>query len=73
MAEYAKVRHGIVEKVIVASPEFFDTFRDTSPGIWIESPPDAPAHRGLRYCEDTKTFAQPEVEPMEDEVEAAES
>lgn len=63
MPEYAKVRHGIVEKVIVASPEFFDTFRDTSPGTWIESSGDNPAHRGLRYNEVTKQFAQPEERP----------
>ena len=37
MAHYAKVNNGIVEQVIVAEPEFFDTFVDTSPGEWIQT------------------------------------
>jgi len=37
MAHYAKVVDGIVTKVIVAEPEFFDTFIDDSPGQWIQT------------------------------------
>ena len=37
MAHFAKVNNGIVEQVIVAEPEFFDTFVDTSPGRWIQT------------------------------------
>ena len=37
MAHYAKVKNGIVEKVIVAEAEFFDTFVDESPGEWIQT------------------------------------
>ncbi len=37
MAHFAKVNHGIVEQVIVAEPEFFDTFVDSSPGQWIQT------------------------------------
>jgi len=37
MAHYAKVNNGIVEQVIVAEAEFFDTFKDTSPGEWIQT------------------------------------
>jgi hypothetical protein len=37
MAHYAKVNNGIVEKVIVAEAEFFDTFVDSSPGQWIQT------------------------------------
>ena len=37
MAHYAKVIEGIVETVIVAEPEFFDTFVDDSPGKWIQT------------------------------------
>ena len=37
MAHFAKVNNGIVEQVIVAEPEFFDTFVDTSPGEWIQT------------------------------------
>jgi hypothetical protein len=37
MAHFAKVQDGIVTKVIVAEPEFFDTFVDDSPGEWIQT------------------------------------
>ena len=37
MAHYAKVNSGIVEQVIVAEPEFFNTFVDSSPGQWIQT------------------------------------
>ena len=37
MAHYAKVNNGIVEKVIVAEPEFFDTFVDDSAGEWVQT------------------------------------
>jgi hypothetical protein len=34
---FAKVVDGKVTQVIVAEPEFFDTFVDTSPGAWIQT------------------------------------
>jgi hypothetical protein len=37
MAHFAKVVNGIVTQVIVAEPEFFDTFVDSSPGEWIQT------------------------------------
>ena len=37
MAHFAKVNNGIVQKVIVAETEFFETFVDTSPGEWIQT------------------------------------
>ena len=37
MAHYAKVNNGLVEQVIVAEAEFFDTFVDSSPGEWIQT------------------------------------
>ena len=37
MAHYAKVSNGLVTQVIVAEPEFFDTFVDSSPGEWIQT------------------------------------
>jgi len=37
MAHFAKVNNGIVEQVIVAEPEFFQTFVDSSPGTWIQT------------------------------------
>ena len=37
MAHFAKVNNGIVEQVIVAEPEFFKTFVDSSAGEWIQT------------------------------------
>lgn len=37
MAHFAKVVDGKVSQVIVAEPEFFDTFVDSSPGQWIQT------------------------------------
>jgi hypothetical protein len=37
MAHFARVTNGIVTQVIVAEPEFFDTFVDSSPGEWIQT------------------------------------
>ena len=37
MAHFAKVTDGKVTQVIVAEPEFFETFVDTSPGEWIQT------------------------------------
>jgi len=37
MSHFAKVLNGQVIQVIVAEPEFFDTFVDTSPGQWIQT------------------------------------
>lgn len=37
MAHWAKVNNGIVEQIIVAEPEFFETFVDTGPGEWVQT------------------------------------
>ena len=37
MAHFAKVSDGKVSQVIVAEPEFFDTFVDSSPGQWLQT------------------------------------
>lgn len=37
MSHFAKVTDGIVTQVIVAEPEFFDSFVDTSPGEWVQT------------------------------------
>lgn len=37
MGHFAKVVNGKVDQVIVAEPEFFDTFVDSSPGQWIQT------------------------------------
>jgi hypothetical protein len=37
MAHFAKVLNNLVTQVIVAEPEFFETFVDTVPGKWIQT------------------------------------
>jgi hypothetical protein len=37
MGHFAKILDGKVTQVIVAEPEFFDTFVDSSPGQWIQT------------------------------------
>ena len=37
MGHYAKVQDSVVTQVIVAEPEFFDSFVDSSPGKWIKT------------------------------------
>jgi len=51
MSHFAKVNNGIVEQVIVAEPEFFNTFVDSSPGQWIQTSYNT--HGGVHYNPDT--------------------
>ena len=37
MAHFAKIQNNKVVKVIVAEPEFFESFVDNSPGKWIQT------------------------------------
>jgi hypothetical protein len=37
LAHFAKCLDGVVVQVIVAEPEFFETFVDSSPGTWIQT------------------------------------
>ena len=37
MSHFAKVNNGIVERVIVAEQDFFQSFVDTTPGEWIQT------------------------------------
>lgn len=37
MTHFAKIQDGLVTRVIVAEPEFFDTFVDSSAGEWIQT------------------------------------
>ena len=37
MAHHAKILDNKVVQVIVAEPEFFDTFVDSSPGQWLQT------------------------------------
>ena len=36
MRYFAKIENGKAANVIVADPEFFDTFVDDAPGKWVE-------------------------------------
>jgi hypothetical protein len=58
---FAKVNNGIVEQVIVAEPEFFDTFVDSSPGEWIQTSYNT--RGGVHYNPETD-------EPSEDQSKA---
>jgi hypothetical protein len=54
MSSYAKVNeNGIVETVIVAEPEFFDTFVDDTPGKWIQTSYNT--RGGVHYEPDSNT------------------
>jgi hypothetical protein len=61
MAHFAKVHNGIVEQVIVAEPEFFVDFVDTSPGEWIQTSYNTMG--GIHYDPETG-------EPSEDQSKA---
>jgi hypothetical protein len=37
VGHFAKVINGVVTRVIVAEPEFFDTFVDSEPGEWVQT------------------------------------
>lgn len=37
MGHYAKVIDGVVAQVIVAEPDFFDSYVDTSAGKWVQT------------------------------------
>jgi len=53
MSHYAKVLDGKVIQVIVAEPEFFETFIDTSPGTWIQTSYNT--RGGVHYDPNTNT------------------
>lgn len=61
MAHFAKVVNGLVAQVIVAEPEFFETFVDNSPGEWIQTSYNT--RGGVHYNPDTN-------EPSADQTKA---
>lgn len=50
MSHFAKVLDGVVVTVIVAEPEFFDTFVDKTPGEWVRTSYNTRA--GIHYGND---------------------
>jgi hypothetical protein len=69
MSKYwAKVNNNFVEKVIVATEEFFDTFVDDSPGTWIETKMDGSIRKnyagiGFSYDSTRDAFIPPQPYP----------
>lgn len=64
MAHFAKVINGVVNKVIVAEPEFFNEFVDTSPGDWLETSYNGSIRKnfagiGFTYDKDRDAFISP--------------
>lgn len=53
MGYYAKVNNGIVEQVIRADADFFDTFVDSSAGEWVKTSFNTKG--GVHYIPDTDT------------------
>ncbi len=51
MAHFAKIQNGIVTQVIVAEPEFFNAFVDSSPGEWIQTSYNTKG--GVHYAPDS--------------------
>lgn len=78
MSHFAKVVDGKVVQVIVAEPEFFQTFVDTSPGEWIQTsyntyagqhPEDRPLRKnyaGIGYTYDPTRDAFIPPKPADD-------
>ena len=50
MGHFAKVLNGQVVQVIVAEPDFFATFVDSSPGTWLQTSYNT--HGGVHYGPD---------------------
>jgi hypothetical protein len=64
MTHFAKVQNGIVTQVIVAEPEFFNTFVDSSAGEWIQTSYTGSIRKnyagiGFTYDKDRDAFIQP--------------
>ena len=62
MAHYAKVTDGIVTKVIVAEPEFFNTFVDDSAGEWIQTSYNT--RGGVHYQPNSDTPSQDQTKAL---------
>ena len=62
MAHFAKVSEGTVTQVIVAEPEFFNTFVDTSPGEWIQTSYNT--RGGVHYDPNSNTPSQDQTKAL---------
>lgn len=64
MTHFAKVQNSIVTQVIVAEPEFFNTFVDSSAGEWIQTSYTGSIRKnyagiGFTYDKDRDAFIPP--------------
>ena len=64
MTHFAKVQDSIVTQVIVAEPEFFNTFVDSSAGEWIQTSYTGSIRKnyagiGFTYDKDRDAFIPP--------------
>jgi hypothetical protein len=62
MAHFAKVSNGVVTQVIVAEPEFFNTFVDSSPGEWIQTSYNT--RGGVHYDPNSNTPSQDQTKAL---------
>jgi hypothetical protein len=62
MAHFAKVSNGVVTQVIVAEPEFFNTFVDSSPGEWIQTSYNT--RGGVHYDPNNNTPSQDQTKAL---------
>lgn len=65
MGHYAKVVDGVVTKVIVAEPEFFEDFVDDSAGAWLKTSYNT--RGGVYYEPNSNTPADPQPDMNADE------
>ena len=69
MSKYwAKINNGLVEKVIIANEDFFDTFVDDSAGTWLETKIDGSIRKnyagiGFSYDSTRDAFIPPQPYP----------
>jgi hypothetical protein len=66
MGIYVKVEDGIVTKSISAEADYFVDYRDTSPGIWVETFKDGSQRKnyagiGYSYDVDRDAFIPPKL------------
>jgi hypothetical protein len=57
---FAKVKDGIVVECIVADQEFMDSYRDNTPGTWLETKEDGSIRKnyaGIGYTYDAENDA----------------
>jgi len=62
MSHYAKINNGLVENIIIADEDYFDTFVDDSPGTWIKTNYGSTSV-GDSYDSETNIFTIPKIYP----------